>query len=433
MKKYLALVIIFILSGLLIGGLSACGSRAESATNNANTKDGKPATVDTTAAAAEARDIPVYFEATGTLSSDAQTDVAPLVGGKIVEVNFDIGSYVNRGDVLVRLDARDAQLKLEQTEKQAQQAQDAVEQARANLRQALAKLGLSDNQNFNINQIAEVKTAKAALDLAEKEYTRAERLLESGDIARTVYDQRRTQRDQARSQYEAALNLANQNYAGIRSSQAAVQMAISAARTAQVAVAQARKSIGDMAILAPISGYVSDKTADPGEFVGTSNKIATIMRTSTLRLKIDVPEQAVGTIKTGQSVSLRTSAYPDRNFSGTIARVSPGLNTTSRTLTVEAEVDSNGGTLKPGLFATVRISRGETQKVVMVPAVAIRTDGGTNKVFVIKDGKAEERIVQIGDTENDLIQLKQGLNGDEKVAVSNVAQLYDGVAVNLPE
>lgn len=430
MKKYFPLLGIFILSGLLIAGLQACGSRAQSAVN-ANGADGKPAVVDVSVAAAEPREMPVYFETTGTLSSDAQTDVAPLVGGKVVEVNFDIGSYVNRGDVLVRLDARDAQLKLQQAEKQAQQAQDAVEQARANLRQAFARLGLSETASFNINQVAEVKNAKAILDRADKEYTRAERLLESGDISRSIYDQRRAERDQARALYEAALNLANQNYAGIRSSQAAVQMAISAARTAQVAVDQARKSLGDMAILAPISGYISEKTADLGEFVATSNKIATIVRTSTLRLKIDVPEQAVGSIQIGQSVSLRTSAYPDRNFSGTIARVSPGLNTSSRTLSVEAEVDSNGGILKPGFFATVRIAQGRSQTVVMVPARAVRTDGGTNKVFAIKDGRAEEHIVQLGENENDLVQIKQGLAGDEKVAVSNVEQLYDGVAVNL--
>jgi multidrug efflux pump subunit AcrA (membrane-fusion protein) len=427
MKKYSAPVIIFILSALLVGMQTACGPRAQSATN---TNNGRPASVDVTVAGTEARDIPVYFEATGSLASDEQTDVAPLVGGKITEVNFDIGSYVTKGAVLVRLDDRDARLKIEQAEKQAQQSNDAVEQARANLRQAFAKMGLSENQNFNVTQIAEVKTAKATLDLAEQEYKRAERLVESGDIPRTTFDQRRTQRDQARSQYEAALNLANQNYAGIKIAQAGLQSSISAAKTAQVAVDQARKSLGDMSVLAPISGYVSDKVADPGEFVGTANKIATIMRTSILRLRIDVPEQAVGTIKPGQSVSLRTSAYPDRNFTGTIARVLPGLNTNSRTLTVEAEVDSAGGALKPGLFATVRIAQGQTEKVVMVPANAIRSDGGTSKVFVIKDGRAEEHIVQLGENENDLVQVKQGLAGGEQVATSNLEQVYDGVSVN---
>jgi len=152
MKKYSVppvIILIFILSGLALQ--SGCSFRAQTANSNADT--GRPASVDVSVAAAEPRDVPLYFEATGSLSSDAQTDVAPLVGGKITEVNFDIGSYVNRGDVMVRLDDRDARLKIEQNEKQAQQARDAVEQARANLRQAFAKLGLSENQNFNITQV----------------------------------------------------------------------------------------------------------------------------------------------------------------------------------------------------------------------------------------------------------------------------------------
>jgi len=425
MRRYSAPVLIFILSGLLICMQTACSSRAQTA-NNANT----PPTVEVKVAGAEPRDIPVYYEATGSLASDEQTDVAPLVGGKITEVNFDVGSYVTKGSVLVRLDDRDARLKLEQSQKQVQQANDQIEQARASLRQAFAKLGLSENQNFSAEQTAEVKDAKATLDRAEIEYKRAERLLESGDVPRTTFDQRKAERDQARARYNVALNLANQNFAGIKMAQASLQSSISAAKTAQVAVDQSRKSLGDMAVLAPISGYVSEKTADPGEFVGTANKIATIMRTSTLRLRIDVPEQAVSEIKPGQSVSLKTSAYPDRSFSGTIARVLPGLNATSRTLTVEAEVDSAGGALKPGLFATVRISQGRTEKVVMVPTGAIRSDGGTNKVFVIKDGRAEEHIVQLGENENDLIQIKQGLGGGEQIAVTNLAQLYDGVSVN---
>lgn len=429
MKKFLFPLLLVILCGFLVIAQTGCGHSSAESANKEKEAERKP--IDVTTSTVEPREIPVYFEATGTLNSDAQTDVAPLVGGKIVEVNFDIGSYVERGSVLVRLDARDAQLKVEQAEKQHQQANDAVDQARANYRQSLAKVGLTEDKNFNVLQIAEVRTAKAAVDLAEKEFDRAVRLRETGDVPQTQLDQRRSQRDQARSQYDVAVNLANQNYAGVRSSQAAVQVAQSAARTAQVAIDQARKSVGDMSVLAPISGYVSDKTADPGEFVGTANKIATIMRTSTLRLKIDVPEQAVGSIKVGQGVSLRTSAYPDRTFAGTIARFTPNLNTTSRTLTVEAEVDSAGGTLKPGLFATVRISQGDTQKVTMVPATAVRDDGGTKKVFAIKDGHVVEHIVQIGDTENDRIQVKQGLNGDETIAVSNLDQLYDGAAINL--
>jgi RND family efflux transporter MFP subunit len=423
--------------------LAACGgSKAESANANANANSA-PTIVDTTTAQAIVKEVPVYFEATGNLASDAQTDVAPTVGGKITAVNFDIGSYVNKGDVLVQLDSRDARIRLEQTQAQVQQsesnvrqAQTQVEQARANVRQAQSQLGLQNGANFNINDIAEVKNAKAALELAEKELTRATRLLETGDIARTIYDQRKAQYEQALSQYQTAVNGANQRYASIRTAQAQVDTALAGVKSAQSAadaartqIQSAQKAIADATIYAPISGYVSERTADLGEFAATNTKVATIVRTSVLRLRIDIPEQNIGQIANGQGISLQTSAYPDRNFAGRVVRIAPSLNATSRALTVEAEVENVGGLLKPGQFATVRINQGKAQPTVMIPATAIKTDGETSSVFVIKDGRAQQRQVKTGLLENELIEVQNGVQEGEMVATSNINQIYDGVAV----
>src|SRR6476646_3696655 len=380
--------------------VSSC-SRSN-ATTNANANN-QPTTVDVTAAQAVIRSIPTYFEATGNLVSDASTDVAPAVSGKIAAVNFDIGSYLNQGDVMLRLDDRDARIRLEQTQSQLQQSQAAVmqaqaqaEQARANVRQALAQLGLDENAKFNINDVAEVKNAKATLDLAELEFTRAGRLIESGDLSRSLYDQRRTQRDQAQSAYQTALNSANQRFAAIRTAQAQVSTAEAGVRAAQSAVGAAQaqvdaaqKAVNDTYVKAPISGFVSERVADVGEYISPStpnSKIATIVRTSVLRLRIDIPEQSVGKVATGQNISLQVSAYPERNFAGTVVRISPSVNATARTLTVEAEVPNTEGLLKPGQFATVRITQSKPEPAVMIPATAVRTEGDVSKVYVIKDG-----------------------------------------------
>ncbi len=440
-KFYINKLTVFILITIVGSMLNACGSsKAENANANANTA---PTIVDVATAQAVVQNIPTYFEATGTLASDAQTDVAPAVGGKIVQVNFDIGSYVQKGSVLVQLDDRDARIKLEQAnaqvaqaESNVNQAKSQVEQARANVRQVQSQLGLQDGGTFDINQVAEVKTAKVALDLAEKELTRAERLVETGDIAKTIYDQRKAQRDQAAAQYQVALNGANQRFSAIRVAQSQVDTAQSVVKTAQSAADAARtqtqtakKGIADAVILAPISGFISERVADVGEFVSTNQKIATILRTSVLRLKIDVPEQSIGKIAVGQSVSAQVSAYPDRNFAGTVVRVAPNINATSRVLTVEAEIENVNGSLKPGQFATVRVTQSKPEPAVMIPASAVRTDGENNKVFVIKDGVAEERQVQLGLLENDLIEIKQGIRENEAVATNNLEKLGDGVIV----
>lgn len=429
---------------LAAAGLTGCGASANSATTaNANNQ---PTIVDVKTVQAVIQPIPTYIEATGNLASDAQTDVAPAVAGKIVEVNFDIGSYVNQGDVLVRLDSRDATIRLEQARAQVEQQRKAVgqaeanvDQAIANLRQTQARLGVGDGETFQIKDFSQVKTITAQLELAEKELRRSERLLETGDISRSIYDQRRSQRDallgqldEARSNAAVAIKAISIAQAGVDTARAAAASARSAIATLETQVAAAQKAVTDTVIRAPISGYISDKVADVGEYISPSapnTKVATIVRTSTLRVRIDVPEQSIGKIANGQGVSLQVSAYPDRNFAGTVARVSPSVNTTARTLIVEAEVQNTEGLLKPGQFATVRIVQSKPEPAVMIPVAAVKTAGDTNSVFVVKDGAAREQFVQLGLLENDMIQVKNGVIEGDQVAVGNIAALTDGVLV----
>lgn len=437
------IAIIFAFSVFLSFLLTACsGSKAE-VNINANTET---PTVNITTAQAVVQQIPTYFEATGSLASDAQTDVAPAVGGKIVAVNFDLGSYVNRGDALVKLDDRDARIRLEQaqaqvnqTQEQVKQAQAQVDQAVANLRQTQARLNVKDGETFNIETFSQVRSINAQLELAEKELARATRLLETGDIARTIYDQRKSQRDallgqlaEARSNAAVAVKAIDTARAAVDTARTAVGNARAAVATAQTQVGQAQKAVGDTVVYAPISGYVSERTADLGEFItpNTPNsKVATIVRTSVLRMRIDVPEQSIDKIAVGQGISAQVTAYPERSFAGTVVRVSPSLNATSRTLTVEAEIENVGGLLKPGQFATVRITQSKPEPAVMIPASAVKTEGDINKVFVVKDGVANERQVQLGLLENGFIEVKQGVAENESVATNNLDKLGDGVIV----
>ncbi len=402
---------------LALFGAAACGgSRAQNKNASADAQPAAtPAAVDVTTAPAVLRSLPRFIEATGSLAADEQTDVAPTVGGRVVAVGVDLGSFVQRGQVLVRLDDADARLRLEQSEAALQQAQSSVQQAEA-------RIGLGRGQRFDPTRVAEVGASRAALDLAEKQLRRFERLIESGDVSRAAYDQQRAQRDQLRQQYEAAVAQANQSYAG-------VQTARAAADAARVAVEQSRKGVRDVVVYAPISGYVADRPADLGEYVSTSSKIATIVRTNPLRVRIDVPEQSIASVGAGQSVSVSVSGYPDRSFAGRVARVSPNVSATSRTLTVEAEIENSENLLRPGQFATIRVLLPQTTPAVLVPLRAVRTEGGTSRVFVVVNGVASERLVATGQQDGDLIEVRGPVAADELVATSNVEMLADGVPV----
>jgi multidrug efflux pump subunit AcrA (membrane-fusion protein) len=395
-------------------GTSCGGSKANVRSNEANAAT-QPTLIDVTTASAIVRDLPQFFEATGSLSGDQQTDVAPSVAGKVVAIGVELGSYVKRGQMIVRLDDVDSKLRLQQAAAQ-------VDQFKAALRQAEEKVGVRPGQAFDPNKVPEVANARVALELAEKNLRRAERLIESGDVSRSLYDQQRAQRDQLKQVYESALSLARQNFAAVSTARANVA-------NAESQVGLARRSLSYALVYSPIDGFVSERTADLGEYVSPTNKVATVVRINPLRVRIDIPEQAIPAITVGQSVSVTTSAWPDKNFSGRVARISPNVTPTSRTMTVEAEIENGNGALKPGQFATVRILQSRAQPAVLVPSRAVRTESGVSRVFVIKDGRAQERLVQLGQTEGDLVQIKGGVAADELVATSNVEQLSDGIAV----
>ena len=128
-------------------------------------------------------------------------------------------------------------------------------------------------------------------------------------------------------------------------------------------------------------------------------------------------------------MSVQTSAWPDRNFAGTVVRISPSLNPTARTLVVEAEIQNVEGLLKPGQFATVRITQSKPVPAVMIPVRAVKTVGDTNSVFVVKEGIAREMFVQLGLLEGDMIQVKSGVVDGDQVVTSDLSQLSDGVFV----
>jgi len=361
------------------------------------------------------RQLPRFFEANGSLAPNQQADVAAETSGKVAAVGVDLGSSVRRGQMIVKLDDADFRIKV-------QQAQAQLDQAKATQRQNEAKIGLRPGQKFNPENVPEVAGARSALELAEKNLRRYEKLVETGDISRSAYDQQKSQRDQLAEQYQALIHQAQQNYAAVANAQAAVD-------AAATQLALAKRNLGYTVVVSPMPGYVAERPADVGEYVSPQQKVATVVNLNPLRVRIDIPEQAIPQIRTDESVSVSVAAYPDRNFAGRVARVSPNVTAASRTLTVEADVENPKAELKPGQFATVRVLLPQTEPAVLVPQRALRTISGATYVFVIKNGHAEQRLVQSGQTEGDLIELKSGVAADEVVATSGVDQLSDGAAV----
>lgn len=382
-------------------------------------------------ATAESRQVPVFIQATGSLTAAETSNVSPKVSGKVTSVFTDVGDFVRKDQIIAKLDDTDARIRLRQLEA-------GVRQADAAVRQAEARLGLNPNGTFNSSTVPEVRVAKSNYDQTLAELRQAEanekryrELVESGDVAMITYEGFRTARDTARirsnsakENLDAAVNSARQNNQAIKSAQASAD----AART-QLATAQ--QSISDSIIRAPFAGFVSDRPTAVGEFVTSSTTIATILRTNPIKIQIRITESDVPSVSVGQGVSIEVDAYKDRKFAGTVSGINPALDAESRSAIVEAQIENSGNLLRSGMFATVRVTRQGGSEGVFVPKSAVYNDQNTQnfRVFVIQEGVAKLRTVQIGTEENDKIQIVTGVNAGENVATSNLAALFEGAAV----
>jgi multidrug efflux pump subunit AcrA (membrane-fusion protein) len=405
------------------------GSGASSEAGPARADEAAPVQVSTVRVAA--RPVPAFIEATGSLAATESSNVASQGSGQVVSTPVNVGAFVRQGTVLARLNERDARLRL-------QQARAGVSQAIAGVRQAEARLGLSPGGRFDASTIPEVRSAAAAYQsalaaqrLAEANERRYAELVETGDVARSVYDQYRTQAETARQQsnvarqaMEAAANLARQNNQAIQTAQAEVE-------SARAASALAEKAVADTIIRAPYSGYVSDRPIAVGEYITPSSVVATILLTNPLKLQLQVPELDAPRVQIGMPVSTSVDAYPDRKFAGRVTAVNPAVDPASRSFTVEAAIENPDNALRSGMFATARITQPGGGQSVYVPHDAVVRDQNTNsyRVFTVKDGAAHLKVVQIGDEENGWIQVLSGVAADEEVAVNNQQQLYEGARV----
>ena len=425
-------------SGLIVFALLAtsCGGSGPKV-DAKEPKTAKPrneiAAVAVSTTKASARQVPSYIQATGSLVADETSDVAPQVSGQVISTPVSVGTFVRQGTVVARLNDRDALLRL-------RQANAGVRQALAAVRQAEARLGLLAGGKFVASAIPEVRAASANYDqavaqlrLAEANENRYRDLVTTGDVAQSVYDQYRTQRDTARAQVnnarqqlEAAVNTARQSNEAIRTAEAGVESARSQASIAQ-------KAVADATIRSPYAGYISNRPVARGEYVTPSSVIVTVLRTNPIKLQLLVPEAEAPHITVGMSVSLEVDAHKDRKFAGQVSAVNPAIDPVSRSATIEVAVENGDNALRSGMFATAQILRSGGNTAVFVPRSAVFSDQNTQsyRVFVIEGDVARLRVVQLGAEEGDTIQILSGVNADEVVATSDLGQLYEGARVKL--
>lgn len=198
---------------------------------------------------------------------------------------------------------------------------------------------------------------------------------------------------------------------------------------AQVEAARAR--LDNTVIRAPFSGRVGLRRVSPGSFVDSETVITTLDDVSRIKLDFSVPETFLTVLSEGMNIDAHSLVYPNRLFKGTVASIDTRLDPVSRAVQVRAIVPNDDGLLKPGMFMSVDLKR-DRGEVIVAPEQAIVPEGTSQFVFVVADGIAEKRLVQLGRRIPGFVAIEAGLEAGESVVTEGTHKLFDGAEVEVP-
>ncbi len=341
---------------------------------------------------------------TGTLTSPDEAQISSEVAGVVGEVSVELGQEVRRGQVLVRLDARELALELERAE--------------SALRQTEAQLGVDGATATGLppdDEIASVRTATASYEDAKAQLARTEQLSTRGLLPTVERDTARMRVKIAEAAYQSAIENVRSLKASLQDRRASFQLA--------------RKKLDDTVIRAPVNGSVTERSVRPGTFIRENTPVVTLMQLDPLRLTASVQERFADVIRPGMPVQFQVEPFRDVTFEGRIAYVSPAIDHSTRTFAVEAEVTNQDRRLKPGFFAKGAIFTHVDQSVLAVPEDSVSTLAGLSSVFVVEGDKVRQQQVVLGVHQGKLFEIVEGLKGTEALAGSNLNQLATDVAV----
>jgi RND family efflux transporter MFP subunit len=200
-------------------------------------------------------------------------------------------------------------------------------------------------------------------------------------------------------------------------------------QAASARAALAAQNVGDGVIRAPFAGVVTERFVEVGQFVRQDSRVVTIVSVDPLRLQIAVPEAQVASVKEGAEVSFRVAAYGDRRFTGKVRFVSGALRATTRDLVAEAIVPNAEHLLLPGMFADVELTVG-SERLPSVPLSAVTELDDQARVFVVVDGRLEERVVALGPKLGDRASITRGVKDGDQIVVSDRTGLGNGRRVS---
>jgi len=229
----------------------------------------------------------------------------------------------------------------------------------------------------------------------------------------------------ARSKYERAVDLSKSNFI----SGQARDEAENNLRVAEAAVALVEARLAKTEIRAPFTGVIGLRSVSIGDYVKEGADIVNLESIDLLKVDFRVPEVYMRQVKAGQPLQVALDAYPGKTFEGRVFAVNPLLDAAGRAVVIRAQVKNADASLRPGMFARVRLITSESADSLVVPEQALVPQGSEQFVFKVVDGRAVRAKVEVGQRRDGKVEMVSGVTAGEVVVVSGHQRLRDGVPV----
>jgi membrane fusion protein, heavy metal efflux system len=358
---------------------TSCRARDDASTADADSASGTARDSIVTLTAAQRANAGLQFAMVasrteaGTLEASAQIEpaaermavIASRVPGRILSVNAALGDRVRAGSALVVLDSPE------------------VGQAKADYLSALATANVTRETATREKQLFDRRIS------AEREWREAEAEALRAEAAARAAENRLHALGVEDSELEALRN--------------------------------ERHYDATMTLRSPITGLIAERQAAAGQIVEPMNALLTVVDLREVWTVVDVYEQNISQVRTGQSVEVVTTAYPNEIFRGRVASVGAVIEAQSRSVKVRITLANPGERLKPGMFATVHIQgiHSYATPTIYVPSGAVQRDGNRSIVFLPRgDSNFVAREVRVGRQSGDTVEILQGLVAGERIVTA---------------
>jgi multidrug efflux system membrane fusion protein len=359
--------------------------------------------------------VPVYLDEIGHAAATETVWVRAQVGGRIETVHFADGAELKKGDVLVTLDARPFQARLDA-------ADASLLRARAMLERAHTAL---------LGPLAALERAKSVHDLAKSELARTEKLISAGAASQSDVEVRKS------AVAVAAANV-TQAEADVKQAEPEERQAEAEVKLAEAAVATARLDVEYATVRSPLDGRAGRRLVDAGNVVEENgDPLVMIERIDPVYVDFTVAEVRLGDVQRSMAkgrlrVEVRLPGEKGEPHTGELTFVDNTVETGTGTVKLRAKLPNAEHLLWPGRFVDVRLVLETLPRAVLVPAAATLTSAKGPFVYVVKDDEtADMRPVQLGQRQGEFVVIENGVKAGERVVVDGQTAVMPGGKVRV--